>query len=265
MNAWIEERLEAIRLALRITSFPEVADLYRLADWLGGNVLLRHESVHVAMCIRRADGSYLINLPKDLNARPLDEALCHELAHVLLTGGMGFLLRRLPAHPDRAARLERLARACDAQDEARAREFVAAWALPSALVIATSDDSELAWRANCSEELVHRRRASLQGKVVRLEAPPRWCAARHFRVLLQAGATPLLYLAAHGKDMPCYSFPVPAAPSGEADEAALQLAADLLALTPDELERKYEPFRCAPAQSLELSVEVLRERLTGLV
>lgn len=264
MNAWIEERLEAIRLALRISGFPEEADLYRLAEWLGGNVLLRHERVGAPMCIRRPDGSHLINLPEELSGRRLDEALCHELAHALLTGGMGFLLRHLPTHPDRAARLERLARACDAQDEARAREFVTAWALPSALVAACQDDVELAWRANCTEELVHRRRTSLLGRVMRLEAPPRWCAALHFRVVYQPAATPLLYLTARGEEVPRYSFPVHAGPDGEADEAAVQLAADLVALTHDELERKYEPFRCAPAQPLELSVEALRERLAGL-
>ena len=263
MNAWIEERLEALRLALRIPGFPEEADLYRLADWLGGNVLLRHERVGMPMCIRRPDGSYVINLPVDLYARPLDEALCHELAHVLLTGGMGALLRQLPARPDRAARLERLARACDAQDEARAREFVAAWALPSALVADCPDNAELAYRANCTEALVYHRRLSLRGEVVRLEAPPRWCAARHFRVVHQPAATPLLYLAARGEDVPRYSFPVHAGSEREANEAAVQLTADLMALTPDELERKYEPFRCAPAQPVELSMEALRERLVG--
>jgi hypothetical protein len=258
MSAWIEERLEAIRLALRIPGFPVEADLYRLVDWLGGNVLLRYERVGVPMRILRPDGGSLINLPERLRDRHLDEALCHELAHVLLTGGMGCLLRQLPVHPDRAARLERLARVCDAQDEARAREFVAAWALPSALVAAYPDDSELAWSANCTEELVRRRRHALRGTVVRLETPPRWCASLHYRVVHQAGVTPLLYLVARGEEAPRYSFPVR---PGAGEEAAVQLAADLIALTPDELERKYEPFRCAPAEPLELSLDALRERL----
>jgi hypothetical protein len=150
MNRWIEERLEAIRLALGIRGYPGEADLLRLVEWLGANVEVRHEPVALPLCARREDGSCVLYLPEELAEPRYSAALCHEIAHALLAAGVGSLLRgQDPASP----RLERLARRWDLQDEARAAEFVSGWVLPSALVAASPCNQEVAERASCPVEL----------------------------------------------------------------------------------------------------------------
>ncbi|HTE18796.1 MAG TPA: hypothetical protein VK689_10510, partial [Armatimonadota bacterium] len=178
MNRWVEERVEAVRLALRIGGFPADEDLYRLVEWLDGCVVLRHGAVPVGMCVHREDHRGVITLPLGLTGPERDHVLAEELGHYLLTHGMAVLLRQTAPED---LRLYRLARRWEWHDEALAREFVQAWYLPSRLVQRIPDDWELAFQSRCSPEVVRRRRESLAGRVVELHEPPRWSAGRHYR------------------------------------------------------------------------------------
>ncbi len=252
MNRWVEERVEAIRLALKIVGFPAEADLYRLVDWLEGCIVLRHSPVGIGMCIHRDDGRAVITLPQGVERRELDHILCEEVGHYLLTCGMASLLRQLdPADPQ----VRRLARVWDWRDEALVREFVHAWYLPSRLVQQFPDDEELAFRSGCSLEVVVRRRAALAGEAVRLIGPPRWSAAREYRLKRQRiGAQPYLQILPRGEARPEFLVPLPDA---DAREMLLQATADLIALTNREHALKYAPFRCTADEAVNVSLSEL--------
>lgn len=240
MDTWIEERCEAIRLALRIAGFPELADLLRLVDWLGGIVQLRHTRGAGARVIHFKDGTKSITLPVRLGERPMCEQLAHEVGHVLLTAGMGSLLRQL-APGD--AQVERLARRCEAQDERRARDFVLAWWLPSRLVERYPDDAELAEHASVTEAMVQLRRRQLGGRVIDITRElPRWSAGQHYHtVVTRMRSRALLQVLRFGSASPAFDLPT-THPACTSD--ALQVNADLVALTVAEFDRKYDLFRC---------------------
>lgn len=245
MDTWIEERCETIRLALRIGEFPEVTDLLRLVDWLGANVQLRYTRGAGARVIHFVDGSKSITLPLRLDERPMCERLAHEVGHVLLTAGMGSLLRQL-APGD--VGVERLARLCEAQDERRARDFVRAWWLPSRLVALYPDDEELAERASVTEELVQLRRRQLGGRVVEITGQlPRWSAGNQYHtVVTRTRSRALLQVLRFGSLAPVFDLPT-TNPACTSD--ALQVNADLVALTGAEFDRKYDLFRCSDPET----------------
>lgn len=252
MFEWVEERCEAIRLALRIPSLPVERDLYRLADWLGGCVILEHAEIEQGRCVHRPDRRAVITLPVRAMGRRMDESLCHELGHALLTMGVGSLLRQSDD-----PRLQRLAKLWTVQDEALAREFVMAWFLPSAVVAAYPHDDDLAELTHCTLEMVHARRASLGGRVVRLIRAPAWSASREYHVVTQHSTLlPLVYVARLGSVEPV--FAIPAGSHEAADESTTQVAADLIAMTTTEFELKYEPGRCTRPTVVEADLERLR-------
>jgi hypothetical protein len=257
VNEWVEERAAAIRLALRIPGFPEEADLYRLIDWLDGCVVLRWAEVSAGYCVHREDHRGVITLPRRVPDREVDRILAEEIGHYLLTHGMAALLRQMAPED---ARILRLARRWEWRDEVLAREFVQAWHLPSRLVQETPDDEELAFQSRCTLALVEERRGSLQGRVIELSEPPRWCAGRHYRLVQQvAGRRPCLHVLGGGSEQPGFTIDLPA---GLRDEdlraSAFQVTADLAALTPDEFGIKYEPFRCSGAERVEIDLAELR-------
>jgi hypothetical protein len=252
VNRWVEERVEAVRLALRIREFPEEGDLDRLVEWLDGCIRVRYSPVEVGMCVHREDHRAVITLPEGITGPELDLILAEELGHYLLTRGMAALLRGMS---EEEPRLLRLARRWEWGDEALVREFVQAWFLPSCLVQGCRDDDELCYRSRCAPAVVRRRRESLAGQVVELEGPPRWSAGREYRLVEQAvSGQPLLQVVRRGEREP--RFLLPAGEEG-ARGAALQLSADLIALTSVEWEIKYGPFRCEGAQPVEISIEEL--------
>jgi hypothetical protein len=257
MNRWVEERVEAIRLALRLREFPEDGDLYRLVEWLDGCIILRQAPVPVGMCVHRDDHRAVITLPEGVSGPERDLVLAEELGHYLLTCGMAALLRGMSEDDPKVLRI---ARRWEWRDEALAREFVQAWFLPSQLVQELEDDEELCYRSRCAWEVVRRRRESLGGQVVRLAGPPRWSAARRYRLARQAGAGgAALQVLRWGEETPRYVLPVS---EGEAEEAALQVTADLVALTTAEWEIKYGAFRAGPAHRVEIAFADL-ERWAG--
>lgn len=255
MDTWIEERCEAIRLALRIGEFPELVDLLRLVDWLGAIVQLRHTRGAGARVIHYRDGSKSITLPLRLGERPMCEQLAHEVGHVLLTAGMGSLLRQL-APGD--AGVERLARLCEAQDERRARDFVLAWWLPSRLVARYLDDDELAERASVTLEMVQARRRQLGGRVVDITRQlPRWSAGHQYHtVVTRTRSRALLQVLRFGSLVPVFDLPTTNA-ACSAD--ALQVNADLVALTGAEFDRKYDLFRCSDPEAQPVDLAQLQQ------
>lgn len=257
MNEWIEERCEALRLALRIPGFPASRDIYRLTDWLGANVNLRHAAVACSYT-RHERTRATVTLPARLMGRAMDAALAHELGHSLLTMGMGALLRQ---DPDPDVRTERLARLWDAQDERRAEEFVAAWYMPSSLVAQYPDDEDLAELSGCSGGLVQARRQSLAGQVVTLKGAPQWSAARMYHPVLDGTHTaPQLYVVALGGRDPLFLIPVTPA---EAEASAMQLQADLLALTVQEFGTRYGEWRRADPRPMRVSIQALQAWARG--
>lgn len=249
MSNWIEERCEAIRLALRIPSFPTEQDLYRLFDWLGGNVVLRHAPTERPRC-RFGRSACTVTLPKRLLGGQFDMAACHELGHVLLTKGMGALLRQIS---DLRA-VERLAQKWDLQDEARARRFVMAWYLPSPLCRAFHwDPEQLEWESGCARDMVDQRLRQLRRQVTTLDEAPAWSALRDFHMVAQPSrATPALYVARRGSLSPAYSIPVASVKAVET--SAFQVSADLLALNVDEFDTKYDLFRVEAPEALTITV-----------
>ncbi len=254
MDAWIEERAEAIRLAVRCPGLPGEAGTLRLLEWLEGVVTLRHGSVPSGSCLLRPGRAPLVLLPQRWQGRAYTEEACHELGHALCSAGIGPLLRQLaPGDPQ----WERLARRWDAQDEARAAAFVMAWLLPSVQAAEPTEHWELAEAAGCEEGLVRRRRERLRGEVVRITAPPRWSAwQRHEVVLRAAGQAPLLYVVRRGHAEPVWALPVT---RRGAEDSARQVGADLIALTDEEFGRKYQPFHCGPRQAVEWDADALAE------
>jgi hypothetical protein len=241
MDTWIEERCEAIRLALRIADFPQEGDLLRLVDWMGKNVRLRHADVEGGRCVYWSNGAASVTLPQQMHGKPYTWELSHEIGHVLLTVGMASLLRQMDPE---SVRVERLAQRWEAQDERRAQDFVLAWWMPSRLV-REFDDYELAFHANVSVEMAVRRRQRLGGQVIELTAGlPRWSAAQHYHAVVSAGTCrAVLQVLRRGSLQPLFDFPTTQA-ACEVD--ALQVNADLVALTIPEFDLKYSDFRiCA--------------------
>ncbi|MGV3719834.1 MAG: ImmA/IrrE family metallo-endopeptidase [Actinomycetota bacterium] len=254
MDTWIEERAEAIRLALGISGCPNSQDLLRLVDWVG-TVRLRWGDTDLASCSHRPGGWKVITLPAELAERELTLPLAHEVGHALLSLGAGSMLRQLaPAD----FRVERLARRWDAQDERRANDFVLAWLLPSRLVARASWSVwELAELANVSAELVSLRRRQLRGRVVELTTAPRWSAALVYHAVVYHGGAAALQVVRRGSIAPVFDFP---AWKPHLDRDALQVNADLVALTPTEFELKYEAFRCGAPELLAVDFSALRDR-----
>lgn len=253
MNWWVEERVEAIRLALRIEGFPQPADLYRLVDWLGGCLVVRRSTGGRAVCVHREDRRGVITVPRGGSNPEMDHALAEEIGHYLLTCGMADLLRRIDAED---CRIARLARRWEWQEAGLAREFVRAWYLPAPLVRQIPDDEELARRSRCSVELVRERRQSLRGRVPELTLPPRWSAASEYGLVSRkTGAGQVLQVVRRDDAEPLFFFPVR---KTDAAPAALQLWVELIALTSTEFELKWVAFRCEPAQWVEPGAEELR-------
>jgi hypothetical protein len=253
VNRWVEERVEAIRMALRIREFPAEVDLYRLVEWLDGCVILRHGAVSTGRCVHREDHRGVITLPLGVAGAALDQILAEELGHYLLTRGMGALLRQMGPEDRRSLRS---ARRWEWRDEALAREFLHAWYLPSAQVQRIPDDDELAFQGRCSPTMVRWRRESLGRQVVRLEQPPQWSASQQYRLTGQSGASCyLLQVCRRGRSEPEFLLPVRA---GQAQTSATQLSADLIALTGREFEIKYGSVRYAPGEPVEITLPELR-------
>lgn len=259
MDTWIEERCEAIRLALRIAGFPEERDLLRLVDWLGSNVQLRHAGVAGGACHHWPDGSKSITLPQRLDGKPYSWELSHEIGHVLLSVGMASLLRQLaPECPQ----VERLARRTEAQDERRIRDFVLTWWMPSHLVQQYPDDYELAYHANVSVEMAATRRQRLGGKVIDLAGRlPRWSALNHYHcVLLRAPRKVALYVVRRCNPSPVFDFP---AEAKALESDAMQINADLVALTQPEFDLKYAEFQCGTPEVRYVNLAELHEWARG--
>lgn len=253
MDTWIEERCEAIRLALRIPEFPEEGDLLRLVDWLGQNVRLRHADVEGGRCVYWSNGAASVTMPQHVHGKPYSWELSHEIGHVLLTVGMASLLRQMDRDDPQ---VERLAQRWEAQDERRARDFVLAWWMPSRLV-QRFDDDELAMRANVQVEMASMRRQQLQGQVIELpEGLPRWSAAQHYHAVVSAGNhRAALQVLQRGNLQPLFDFPTTPA-AYEAD--ALQVNADLVALTLAEFDLKYAEFRISASEPRPIDLQQLK-------
>jgi hypothetical protein len=253
MIRWVEERSEGFRLALRIRGFPTEADLYRLVDRLDGCIILRHSGVPAGMCVHREDGRGVITLPADAEGRELDHILAEEVGHYLLTRGMANLLRQMAADDQRVFHL---ARRWDWHDEALAREFVRAWYLPSRLVQQALEDEELASQSGCSLEIVRERRQSLARQVVEIRDMPRWSAGRCFRLVRRrAQGQCFLEVVPSRTDETGFLFAVY---TGDARQVALELTADLVALTATEFALKYEAFRSESPEPVEISLAELK-------
>ncbi|MGV3721836.1 MAG: hypothetical protein ACO1SX_13065 [Actinomycetota bacterium] len=261
INAWVEERCEAIRLALRIPGFPSEGDLFRLIDWLGANAGLRHSPAGAAGCMHLVGGRKVVVVPQRLNGKPLTWRMAHETGHALLSVGMGSLLRQMA---DADPRVERLAAVWDAQDEKRAEDFVLAWFMPSRLVGQFDRDDELAEVAGVTEEMAGRRRRQLGGAVLDLQGKlPRWSAANQYHcVAAQAKRKAALYVVRFGSREPVFDFP---AALKTLEDDARQVNADLVALTNEEFERKYEDFRVERAESRLVDLAELQAWARGTV
>ena len=252
---WIEERAEMIRLALRISEFPDAADTFRLVDWLGANVRIYYDDVDTGTCRHGDDGRAFLTLPADLHEAPLTWEMAHETGHALLTCGVAAILRQ---ESDGSARIERLARRWELQDERRARDFVLAWFMPYHLVHTIPCDSELAWRAGVTPEMAYRRRQGLgaRGPEFAGQLPP-WSAGREYHcVVRQLGKRVALYAVRRGSASPVFDFPTNAA---ALNEDACQVNADLLALTSREFATKYADFAVGAAELRPIDLARLRE------
>ena len=253
-DLWIEERAETIRMALRIVEFPDAADLWRLVDWLGANVRIYHEEVDAGCCQHHRSGRHFITLPSELPEQPLTWELAHEIGHALLTAGVAAILRQID--PD-CPRVERLAQRWEAQDERRARDFVLAWFMPYFLVRSIPCDSELAWRAGVTPEMAYQRRQGLGVRGPEFEGRlPKWSAGQEYHCIVQQfGRRVALYVARRASVVPVFDFPTS---PRTLDEDALQVNADLVALTSREFELKYADFTAGVAEVRPIDLTSLR-------
>ncbi|TAL10878.1 MAG: hypothetical protein EPO02_06145 [Nitrospirae bacterium] len=214
---------------------------------------LRHAPVAAARCRHlTVDGARsVITLPSAADDARWTADLLHELGHALFTAGMGSLLRQGPD-----VRHQRLAALWDLEDEARARRFALAWLLPAALVDQfRRDPEELIHRSGCAEALVAVRLSQVTVGRSGLVDVPAWSAARHYRVLVQGPPAPaLLVTAAAGGARYLLPAPVELLP-----DLALQVQADLVALTAAEWACRHEPDRLLPSQPMELDFAVIRK------
>lgn len=257
MIQWVEERAEAIRLALQIPGVPTDHHLDRLVEWLGQAVVLRHEPIECPRIVHRQDKPAVITLPERLHGQPWSIALLHELGHLFLSLGIGELLRQ---EADGDPRILRLADRWRMIDEARAVEFVGAWFLPSWVVCAYRGHvQDLAELTGCEPEFVDKRVRSVSHYApVHLSAAPRWSAYHHRHVMCdQAGQEPLVYVASRGSVQPLYYFPVT---RRDAEQVAQQLARDLMALTVEEFDLRHAPFQCAGLQRVEVDLVAAAEQ-----
>lgn len=255
MDTWIEERCEAIRLALRITEFPDAADTLRLVDWLGANVRLYYDDVSAGSCEHGRDGRHYITLPDSLHEAPLTWEMAHETGHALLTMGMAAILRQVGPE---TAQVERLARRWELQDERRASDFVLCWFMPDRLVRRIPCDSDLAWQAGVTPEMAYQRRRRLLPEPLDVVGRvPRWSAANEFHAIVrQCGRRVALCAARRGSIDPAFEFPTNAQC---VEEDSCQVNADLLALTSREFTVKYADFRVGAAELRPLDLVGLRQ------
>jgi hypothetical protein len=227
MNRFIEERAEALRVALRIPAFPDDEDTERAAEYLSASVSVSH-APHAKSVTIQGDQARTILLPAHLRGRARDLVLCEEIGHLLLASGLSSYLRLCGGQ----SRLQRLARLAEAKDEWLARQFVMAWFLPAWLV-QLHDDPALGDASGCDPEMVRERRRLLAGYWLDMSTPPHWCAAREYVIFQYTHPIPCLHLMPRDLSLPQFAF------ANNSDAALQAVKADLIALTHHEFALKH--------------------------
>lgn len=254
---WLEERVEAVRLALGVRGFPADDDwrrLHSLSRPCPGVQRALHETVS-------EEQAWLRQVVETAHQDPLDRTARAIIAH----GIASTRLRILFSDP-------RTARSGDGVPPASGRKlaeaFVSAWALPSRLVQLIPDDAELMWQSNCDRDVIEDRRGDLNGASLDLKGVPTWAAEQRYHLVV--------HMASHRPGIVVYSRRRPGATVAGAavqpefalacarhtvEACAARVAADLLTLTPAEFEYSYahsRPVRRPAARGDRVAMPIRR-------
>lgn len=261
---YLEERAEAVRLAVPVRGFPTTHDAPRIATWARPLVSVLRQRVRRPFCRTCRRGRSRILMPDDLAQWEFRYQLFHELAHPLLDVGLGGVV---DGASDDERQAYRLIRDADRHEEALADYFVTALRLPSSLIVDFRGDlNEIGMLTGMPWDTIARRQRELKGQVLNLTWVPYWCAGRSYRLEYHAGAEASLLLWEPEADRPAFRFPCDRT---NRHKREIRIKADLVALRPKEFAIKWGcyqvkegPVACAPhPEELPLSISELREWL----
>lgn len=237
MSRYAVERAALCRLALALEGEAAAADVWRLSSWLEPAVEVGYGQVILPMMMTRSDGGAAITLPAGLDERREAAFLLEEIAHWLCRSGLR------PPSPVWAGQASRwnLDERREAAEEDEAALFSAMFVLGGAA------DLEPDGEPFVERSELHRRlprlaalREDLFSGCCRRREPPRWSAARDFRVEVRRCRLHSRLRAiprAGGAGGYIELLPDEARLAGAAGE----LAGSLLALREEELRLKYAP------------------------
>ncbi len=236
---WLEERVEAVRLALGVRGFPADDDwrrLHNLSRPCPGAQQAPHETAS-------GEHAWLRQVIETAHQDPLDRT-----ARAVIAQGLASTrVRILFSDPGTAWTSDG---AAPAAGRKVAEAFVSAWALPSRLVQLISDDSELMWQSNCDREVIEDRRLALNGGFLDLKGVPPWAAEQRYHLVV--------HMASHRPRLAVYPRRKPGGAVAETslqpafalacarhtvEACAARVGADLLVLTPAEFEHSYAHSR----------------------
>jgi hypothetical protein len=193
---YLEQRAEALRLALRLPGGMTTHDVERAVRWGRRWITVDRSCAYREVRWQTdRDGAHFIALPASLPRWQANRALLHELAHPLLHVGMGVVTR--DATPEERA-LHPLTRDRRRYEEELANELDLALRLPGRWTQGMGDVEGIARETGLPYAWIHRRLRTLNGHALDLTWIPYWSAARAFRVerhggtlLVLDGDTPL--------------------------------------------------------------------------
>jgi hypothetical protein len=234
---WIEERIEALRLALGVSGFPTVGEFVRMTEWLRfqpetATKLSRHRKTF-------EPGTPMPGVPLPGWGVDGDEPIgmieCGHAGRALADAGLWELVSINSIEPPVPDNWGGTAGA--------GVRFAASWFLPSGLLRRITDDDELAWQSNCDPDVVRFRRAELGERVCELNRPPLWAAGHSFHmVVMMAASRPMVTISPRVNAAASAPLPLPfsvAVTRASADIVAAHVATDLAALTLAEFSRRY--------------------------
>lgn len=224
---YAETRAALARLAVGVEGVAGPREVWRLAEWLGPAVEIRHQIGAGGSCRPRSDGGARITLPANADDEQHAAVLLEEIGHYLCRAGL-----RWPIWGGPALDLFR-----EWDDEGEAARFAAEFRAPAGALLQLRHDWEL-WdlceATTLDQETVRDqlRRGRATGPL-RLPEPPSWSAWRHYRCRYVGGGCPHLRL-----DGPGGPWTWPASAAGLSDQVR-RLHLDLAALRPEELALRF--------------------------